>query len=126
MSRSVLDDRVDNNPMAFRAFLGMITDNLVHAENQMLLLGRQHSDERVAAFLIEMHSRSTSGGVTHLLMSRRDIADYLGLTLETVSRALTKFRLGGLLKFVDKIHRKDVVLDTKALSALADGDSLAA
>jgi CRP/FNR family transcriptional regulator, nitrogen fixation regulation protein len=123
MSRSFLDDRVDNDPVAFRAFLGMITDSLIHAENQMLLLGRQNSEERVAAFLMEMHSRSTSGGVTHLPMSRRDIADYLGVTLETVSRAMGKFRRSGLLKFVDDTQRMVAIQDTKALAALADGGS---
>ena len=65
----------------------MTTDNLQHVENHLLLLGRKHSLERVAAFLVEMDRRLTAAGVVALPMSRRDIADYLGLTLETVSRA---------------------------------------
>ncbi|MBR0777244.1 helix-turn-helix domain-containing protein [Bradyrhizobium diazoefficiens] len=124
MSRRALDDRVVSEPTAFRALLGVITKSLIHAENHMLLLGCQDSDERVATFLMEMHSRSTSGRVTHLPMSRRDIADYLGLTLETVSRAMAKFRRDGLLKFVDA-QRRAVILDRQALAAMADEARLA-
>jgi CRP/FNR family nitrogen fixation transcriptional regulator len=119
-SRSTVDDVVETRPMAFRVFLGMITDSLVHAENQMLLLGRQNSHERVAAFLVEMHSRSTEQGVTHIPMSRRDIADYLGLTIETVSRAMSEFQKSGFLRYVDKRRRDVIVVDKEALVELAD------
>ena len=57
----------------------------------------QDSLERVAAFLREMDPRLTAAGVMALPMSRRDIADYLGLTLETVSRALSHLHGMGIL-----------------------------
>src|SRR2546430_17531863 len=83
--------------MGARNLLSMTTNNLQHAEDHMLLLGRKTSLERVAAFLIEMDRRLTAAGVLALPMCRRDIADYLGLTLETVSRALSRLHeLGGL------------------------------
>ena len=63
----------------------------------MLLLGRKTSLERVAAFLMEMDRRQTAAGVLALPMCRRDIADYLGLTLETVSRALSQLHGQGIL-----------------------------
>src|SRR6516164_1454984 len=63
----------------------LITRTLEHAENHLLLLGRQNSLEKVAAFLLEMDHRLEHPNVMALPMSRRDIADYLGMTLETVS-----------------------------------------
>jgi CRP/FNR family nitrogen fixation transcriptional regulator len=98
----------------------MITNSLAHVENHMLLLGRKTSRERVAAFLLEMHLRSTAVGVLNLPMNRLDIADYLGLTLETVSRAMSEFRSKDILKFDDRTHRHIAVLDAEALAELAD------
>jgi CRP-like cAMP-binding protein len=74
--------------------LGLVTRNLQHAEDHMLLLGRKTAVEKVATFLLEMDERIGSPTVMILPMNRRDIADYLGLTLETVSRALAVKRVG--------------------------------
>jgi CRP/FNR family transcriptional regulator, nitrogen fixation regulation protein len=63
--------------------------SLQHAEAHMILLGRRTALERVAAFIVEMDARGGSVGSVELPMSRRDIADYLGLTLETVSRSMS-------------------------------------
>ena len=82
------------------SLLTMTTDNLQHVENHMLLLGRKTSQERVAAFLLEMNGRLTAAGVMALPMCRRDIADYLGITIETVSRALSEFHRKGYLRFL--------------------------
>ena len=76
----------------------MTTNNLQHVENQLLLLGRKTALERVAAFLLEMNGRLTEPVVMALPMTRRDISDYLGLTIETVSRALSTLKRKGLLK----------------------------
>ena len=62
--------------------ISLVTQNLEHAENHMLLLGRKTALERVAAFLLEMDERLGQPDVITLPMSRRDIADYLGLTLK--------------------------------------------
>ena len=77
----------------------MTAAELRHAEDHMLLLGRKNAMERVANFLLEMDRRLAVAGMMALPMCRRDIGDYLGLTLETVSRALSQLHGEGVLGF---------------------------
>ena len=67
----------------------MTAGELQRAQDHIMLLIKT-AQERVAGFLLEMASRSVSTGEIELPMSRQDIADYLGLTIETVSRTLTQ------------------------------------
>jgi CRP/FNR family nitrogen fixation transcriptional regulator len=62
---------------------------LQRAQDRILVLIKS-AQERVAGFLLEMADRASEGGAVELPMSRQDIADYLGLTIETVSRTLTQ------------------------------------
>jgi CRP/FNR family nitrogen fixation transcriptional regulator len=116
INRQSLDRVAKADPAMVLSLLKMTTENLQHVENQILLLGRKTSRERVAAFLLEMNGRLTAAGVMALPMSRRDIADYLGLTLETVSRALSEFHRKGYLTFLDP--RQIVVLNAGGLAEL--------
>lgn len=104
--------------MVARNLLSMTTSNLQHAEDHMLLLGRKTSLERVAAFLLEMDKRLSGVDVMALPMSRRDIADYLGLTLETVSRAISHLHDLGVLGFIGNTQRQIVLLDRQQLASL--------
>jgi len=126
VKRKSLDNVAQNDPAIFNTILDMTTSSLVHVQNRILLLGRKTSLERVAAFLLEMHFRSTTAGVMHLPMSRRDIADYLGLTLETVSRAISELRRGLILKFEGTTQRHIVILNVQTLAKLADEPDAAA
>lgn len=106
------------DPRVAQNLLSMTARNLLHAEDHMLLLGRKTSLERVAAFLLEMDQRLARTGMIALPMSRRDIADYLGLTLETVSRALSYLRERGLLEFSETSQRQIVLRDRAELKKL--------
>jgi CRP/FNR family nitrogen fixation transcriptional regulator len=118
VKRQSLERAAKTDPAMVRSLLTMTTDNLQHVENHMLLLGRKTAPERVAAFLLEMNGRLTAAGVIALPMTRRDIADYLGLTIETVSRALSEFQRRGYLKFLGKTQRQIVVLKAGGLAEL--------
>jgi len=106
------DVQVANN------LLSLTASNLQHAEDHMLLLGRKTALERVATFLLEMDRRLTAANFMALPMCRRDIADYLGLTLETVSRALSHLHERGILGFVGPSQRQIVLLDRQRLAEL--------
>jgi CRP/FNR family nitrogen fixation transcriptional regulator len=116
IKRRSLELVAESDAIVARNLLSMTTNNLQHAEDHMLLLGRKTSLERVAAFLTEMDRRLTAAGVMALPMSRRDIADYLGLTLETVSRALSRLHELGILGFIGTNQRQIKLLDRQQLS----------
>lgn len=68
------------------------------AYQRMLLLTHKSADERMAWFLLDMAERANvREGAVHLAMSRTDIADYLGMVIETVSRALSRFKRAGTI-----------------------------
>ncbi len=115
--RSLLDIMANREAGATN-LLSLVTRNLQHAENHMLLLGRKTAVEKVSAFLLEMDQRLAHPNVMILPMSRRDIADYLGLTLETVSRALSTLRHDKMLRFDGLTHRQIVLLNRGGLAEL--------
>lgn len=71
---------------------------LVRAQEHLLVIGRQSASERMAAFLVDLYERLDHERHFELAMSRTDIADYLGLTIETVSRVFSKFRSKGYIR----------------------------
>jgi CRP/FNR family nitrogen fixation transcriptional regulator len=71
---------------------------LVRTQEHLLLLGRKTACEKVASFLLDLADRDR-GELTTLPMGRQDMADYLGLTIETVSRMLTQLQAEGLVEF---------------------------
>jgi len=117
IKRQSLDLVAESDPVVRRNLLSMTTSNLEHAENHMLLLGRKNALERVAAFLLEMDERVTATGIIALPMGRLDIADYLGITLETVSRALSRLQQAGVLEFIGPNHRDIALRDRGRLAS---------
>lgn len=85
---------VDSRPHLLRRLHEFAGHELSLAQDQMLLLGRRTAEEKVAAFLLNLQARYSRIGTASvnvpLPMTRQDIADYLGLTIETVSRTITR------------------------------------
>jgi CRP/FNR family nitrogen fixation transcriptional regulator len=99
VKRRVLEARARQEAEIACAMWRLAADDLRNAQDHMLLLGRKNAKERVVAFLLDMDRRLTVAGVMALPMCRRDIGDYLGLTLETVSRSLSALAEAGALSF---------------------------
>ena len=99
VKRRSLEAAAAANVQVAHSLWTMTTSDLHHAEDHMLLLGRKTALEKVANFLLEMDRRLAKAGMMALPMCRRDIGDYLGLTLETVSRALSELNDKGILTF---------------------------
>src|SRR5690606_38135761 len=82
--------------------LAKANDELRYAQDQMLLLGRKTPTARLASFLLRLAASNVRydqpANVVTLPMTREDIADYLGLTIETVSRTFTKLKTDGLIE----------------------------
>ncbi len=95
VKRRSLEQAAGVDVQVARKLWAMTAGDLRHAEDHMLLLGRKTAMERVATFLLEMDRRLAVAGMMALPMCRRDIGDYLGLTLETVSRALSQLHEPG-------------------------------
>jgi CRP/FNR family transcriptional regulator len=91
----------------------------------MMLLGTMRAEERLAAFLLNLSQRFSARGYSHtefhLRMTREEIGSYLGLKLETVSRAFSRFREVGLISVQQKHVRILDLLRLKALLAPPDG-----
>src|SRR5262245_15605919 len=80
-----------------RDLLPLALGGLAKAQEHLRVLGRQSASERLAAFLLDLAERQGGLEQFDLPMSRLDIADYLGLTIETVSRTLTRFKTKGII-----------------------------
>ena len=97
----------------------LLSKEISHDTEMLLLLGKKSAEERLAAFLLSISKRLSRRGLSptdfYLSMSRYEIGNYLGLAVETVSRLFTRFQDDGLLK----VDRKHVELsDPEAMEAV--------
>jgi CRP/FNR family nitrogen fixation transcriptional regulator len=111
----VLRPAADSN--IARRLLTLALRRLARVQSHLVLLGRMSANERMARFLLDLLDRQDSDGVINLPMQRNDIADYLGMTFETVSRVLRVLRDKAIIQ-VNSVDRIDV-LDTEALAEIA-------
>ena len=84
--------------------LRLALSSLNRAHDHLLTIGRNDASGRVAAFLLDMADRQGTSGAVDLPMSRLDIADYLGLTIETVSRVFTRLREQDVIRLTSTRH----------------------
>ena len=102
--QSALLKRTGENCVAARELWAQTSQELKRTRSHLVLLGRQTAYERVANFLLQMSSRQNAGESVSLPMSRTDIADYLGLTIETVSRTLSQLERKGTIALLNCKH----------------------
>ncbi|MET4323171.1 CRP-like cAMP-binding protein [Bradyrhizobium sp. JR4.1] len=99
VNRASLDNAANSDIQVARKLWSLTAGELKHAEDHMLLLGRKNALEGIATLLLATDSRTAGAGLMALPMCRRDTGDYLGLTLETVSRAPSQLHVEGVLGF---------------------------
>lgn len=119
--RTRLTRLLDRFPKLERRLLDLASNELVQAQDHLMLLGRKTATERLASLLVQLlerigHSQG-EGGVIDLPMSREDLADYTGLTTETVSRTMTRLRKQGVIQIPNT--RSVLVPKAERLEALA-------
>jgi len=94
----------EKRPHLLRRINELASRELSEARDHMVLLGRRSAEEKVASFLIRWRDRlarlAEPAGTVALPMNRQDIADFLGLTIETVSRTFTKFERDGMIEIL--------------------------
>jgi CRP/FNR family nitrogen fixation transcriptional regulator len=117
-ARAATQRLIEEKPELARHIYSMTLRSLAHAQTRMLLLGRMTAAERVATFLFELADRRDVRIVLDIPMSRADIADYLGLTIETVCRVLSAFKRDGVIA-IPNPHRIEL-RDREALEAVVE------
>ena len=94
----------EDKPNLLRRINELTVQELTQARDHMVLLGRRSAEEKVATFLVGWRDRLAelkgASDIVPLPMSRQDIADYLGLTIETVSRTFTKLERDGVIEII--------------------------
>ncbi|NMM45083.1 helix-turn-helix domain-containing protein [Rhodospirillaceae bacterium KN72] len=122
-NRRKFEALLDRFPKLERRLLGMASNELAQAQDQMLLLGRKTAREKLCTFLLSLSRRSEKRGydpsVISVPMSRNDIGDYLGLTTETVSRTFTNLKKDGVIRLLEGNRVK--INDAEQLQDLAEG-----
>lgn len=119
-----MDELIEDYPKLSNRLLNLASMELASAQEQMLLLGRKTAQERIASFLLWLSQRAAERGEesnpVRVPMSRSDMGDYLGLTVETVSRSITKLKTTGVITL--KEGNRIAINDPELIAAIAAGD----
>lgn len=116
-----LEELAHTTPELQRGLLQLLSREIVRDEDLLVMLGRHNAEARLASCLLSL-SRRTNGENRHanrlkLTMSRQDLADHLGLALETVSRLFSRLQTQGILR----VHNRQIYLiDAKRLEGVVE------
>ncbi len=123
--RRPFEKLVEEVPHISQRMLEMALDELTAAREWMVLLGRKTAREKIATFLEMIVRRNTTAYVTEqrhtLPLTREEIANFLGLTLETISRQLSAMKRDGIIAFEDR--RRFAITDLEALHRASGDDA---
>lgn len=121
---SSIDTLVQEEPGFGAYLLQHLSTELSDCREQLVALGRKSAMEKLATFLLHVSERvgdyREPADNLHLPMRRSDIADYLGLTIETVSRNITKLKLAHIIQLISTTDLR--IVDRASLVALSDGN----
>ena len=120
--RRQFDAFIADHPALERRLYAVAAHELAAARQQLVLLGRKTATERIASFLLMLAGRCRSlgdGDAIGFLMSRADIADYLGLRIETVSREISALKAARLIQLTGRQSFR--IVDRGRLEQLAEG-----
>ncbi len=120
-----IDKLIETEPGFGQTILRMTSQELADAREQLVSLGRKSAMEKLATFLLRIARRNEQvgqrGDTVQLPMKRSDIGDYLGLTIETVSRNMTKLKRAQVIHL--NSNSEVNILDRTALEGMADGST---
>ncbi|HTW33175.1 MAG TPA: helix-turn-helix domain-containing protein [Rhizomicrobium sp.] len=121
-ARSRLDRLGEERSDVQRSLMAVLSRDLWVAQNHLVMLGRQTAKERVVSFVLALTERHgvKNGGAIEVPMGRQDIADYLGLTIETVCRAISELKRARLIDVPNRTHI--VIRNLEKLQEIAEGD----
>lgn len=102
--RGALSDLAAKQSDTARALFRLTAEGLQRSQDHVLMLGRRSAQERVVGLLLDIAQRTNARAELDVPMGRQDMADYLGLTIETVSRALTALQDEGLIALPSVRH----------------------
>lgn len=117
--RKRVEVQADSDPQLARELRQIAFDGLSRLQEQLMILGRITAQEKVGSFILAMADRLSHGRSDHVTLpiSRYDIADYLAVSVETVSRALSELKQRGLIRFTGT---RDIQIVNR--EALEDGE----
>ncbi|TYK64697.1 fumarate/nitrate reduction transcriptional regulator Fnr [Colwellia echini] len=102
-----LDELSDTMPKLKKQVLRLMSNEIKTDQAMLTLLNRKNAEQRVATFIVSLseryHARGLSASEFRLTMTRSDIGNYIGLTVETISRLLNRFHKIGLIKVEGKL-----------------------